>query len=243
MVVCSGVVSETVSAAATAAALLRDTDGRIIYAFNWLETIVEGLPIFTSPASWIASIISQTSPHLSPAFAGNTKFLAGVTGVSQKLNRGDFITLHDNGIAGFENDSDIGIKIRSAVVTQIVDSSKLTITRRRMADFYTNSVGLFLKLYQDAPNSRSNRNAVNGAIRNFDRTLSTPPINILPTDADINTEGAKVLLVDTESLNDDLSIGQGKFFIKLKRRLFSSMRYITLIAEIGETVLVTEVEE
>ena len=64
---------------------------------------------------------------------------------------------------------------------------------------------------------------------------------ILPTDAEVR-EG-RAVLIDTESLNTDLSEGQGKFFLRYKRRIYSSMRFIVLIAEIGETIVVTEGEE
>jgi hypothetical protein len=240
MVICGGPLGETVTEAEAAVALLRDTDGRIIYAYNWLQTLVGGVNVYTSPAHWIASIMSQTSPHIDPAFSGNTEFLQGASDVNLKLGRTDYIRLMRAGIAGFENDSDIGIKLRSGVVTQIANSSKVTITRRRMADWYTNSVGIFLKLYQNAVNSRDERDNVNAAIQRFDQQYSTAPTKILPSNDEVRDGSA--VLIDTESLNTDQSIGEGKFFIKIKRRLYSSMRFIVLIAEIGESVVVTEVE-
>ena len=88
---------------------------------------------------------------------------------------------------------------------------------------------------------KKKRNAVNGAIRRFDNTYSQGAQKILPSDNEVKT--GKALLIDTESLNSDQSIGEGKFFIKLKRRIYSSMRFIVLVAEIGETVVVTEEEE
>jgi len=241
MCIMGGSLTETVSSVQTAVALLRDTDGRLIYSYNWLETLVDGIAIFTSPASWLASIMSQTGPQISPAFALNTKFIQGAIRIYAKLGRGDYKALMDTGVAAFENDKDSGIKIRSAVVTQIANSSKLTILRRRMADWYTNSIGIFLKLYQDDINSLEKRTNVNGAIRTFDNTYSTGAQKILPSDSEVKS--GKALLVDTETLNSDQSIGEGKFFIKIKRRIYSSMRFLVLIAEIGETVVVTESEE
>ena len=46
--------------------------------------------------------------------------------------------------------------------------------------------------------------------------------------------------MDTESANTDDVVAQGKFIILYKRRLFSSMRFIILRAEIGTGVVVTE---
>jgi hypothetical protein len=50
----------------------------------------------------------------------------------------------------------------------------------------------------------------------------------------------KAKLVDTESFNTDASIAAGFFKILWRQRIFSSMRYIVLQAEIGESVVVTE---
>ena len=241
MCIMGGPVTETVTAVETAAALLRDTDGRLIYSYNWIETLVDGVLVYTSPASWIASIMSQTGTHVDPAYAGNTKYLSGAVRVKQKLGRAEFIRLMNAGVCSFENDADTGIKLKSGVTTQIADSSKLTILRRRMADWYTNSIGIFFKLYQNDINSEEKRTAVKGAILRFDNTYSQGAQKILPSDNEV--KAGKALLIDVETLNDDQSIGQGKFFIKIKRRIYSSMRFIVLIAEIGETVVVTESEE
>lgn len=241
MCILGGGLTETVTEVEGNVATLRDTSGRLIYSFNWISTKIDGVEVYTSPASWVASIMSQTGPQVDPAYSFNTGFLSGAIRVKQKLSRPDFIRLREAGVCSFENDSDIGIKLKSGVVTQIANSSKITILRRRMADWYTNSVGIFLKLYQNDINSKEKRDAVNGAIRRFDNTYSQGSQKILPSDNEV--KDGKAVLIDTETLNDNQSIGEGKFFIKIKRRIYSSMRFIVLIAEIGETVVVTESEE
>jgi hypothetical protein len=238
MVICSHEESTSVTTAISNVATLRDTAGRIIYAFNWVQTLVNGVKTYTSPASWYASILSQTHPKIDPAYAGNSEFLFGVTGLKLALTRGEFISLKDAGISAFENDKDIGFKVKSGIVTQIADSSKLTVLRRRMTDYLTDSIATFLKVYQNAVNSLENRNAVNGAIRNFVRTEEAE--GNLPKDSEVSGGAAK--LIDTDSLNTDLEIGLGKFYVLYKQRIYSSMRFIVLQAEIGETVVVTESE-
>ena len=240
MVICANSESATtataVSDAITDVGTLRDSDGRIIYAFNAPYTFIDGVETETSPAAWMASILSQTSPHIDPAYAANTQYLAGITKLKHSLKRSQYIALKDAGIAAFEFDGDIGVKVKSGVVTQIANSSKVTILRRRMADFLTTSGGRFLKNYQNAVNSKDNRDNVNAAIRAF--VASQENIGILPKDSEVKSGLAK--LVDTESLNTDLTIGQGKFFVLWKQRIYSSMRFIVLKAEIGETVVVSE---
>lgn len=238
MVIMAGAVSESVSSAVTAVGSQRDSDGRCIYAYNWVQTTIAGVATYTSPAAWVASILSQTGPNIDPAFAANTQYLAGVTGLYGTLTRANFISLKNAGIMAFEYDQDIGFKIKSGIVTQIADTAKLTVLRRRMADFLTQSVGRFLKVYQNAVNSLDNRNAVKGAILAF--IQQQEQLGLLPKDKEVKTGRAKI--VDTDSLNTDLNIGQGYFYILYKQRIYSSMRYIVLQAQIGETVVVQEQE-
>ncbi len=215
----------------------RDADGRIIYAFPYIQTRINGLLEFTSPAAWYASILSNTSPHLDPAFAENTQFLAGVTALKfPSLTRDDYIELMEAGISAFELDADIGFKIKSGVVTQIVNSAKIMVFRRRMADFLTDSIAKFLKAFQNGVNALEKRDEVNASILNFIQLAETA--RLLPRDSEVI--GGKAKLVDTDSLNTDDSVAKGFFKILYRQRIFSSMRFIVLQAEIGESVVVTE---
>jgi len=237
MAILAGAEGDSVSAAITDVADYRDSDGRMIYAYPWVKTVIDGVDTFQSPASWVASVLSQTAPHIDPAFAGNMQFLGGITGLKRPLSRTAYIQLKDAGILAFEYDGDLGgHKIKSGIVTQIANSSKVTVLRRRMADFLTNSAAKFLKNYQNAVNSKQNRSLVKGAFMQFIDSLERD--GILPKDTDVNSGLAK--LVDVESLNTDASIAAGFFKILWKQRIFSAMRYIVLQAEIGEGVTVTE---
>lgn len=234
----AGAESDSVSTAITDVSDKRDTDGRLIYAYPWIETSIDGVLTFTSPASWYASILSQTAPNIDPAYAQNTQYLAGITSLKLAISRANYIALKDAGISAFEFDADIGFKVKSGIVTQIADSSKITVLRRRMADYLTSSAARFMKNYQNAVNSKANRTAVKGAISSF--VESQENLGILPKDSEVKEGKAK--LIDTEGANTDLSIGQGFFYVIWKQRIYSSMRYIVIKAQIGETVVVTEQE-
>jgi len=236
MVLIAGPEVQDVSAAIVDVANYRDSDGRIIYAYPWLQTSIDGANEFVQPAGFYASVLSQTSPHIDPAFVENTQYLAGVTKLKLSLSRADYIQLKDAGISAFELDSDVGFKIKSGIVTQIVNSSKVTVLRRRMADFLTTSGGRFLKSFQNAVNSKENRLDAGAQLLSFVETLERD--KILPKDSEVNGGLAKI--IDPESLNSDSTIGQGFFKILWRQRIYSSMRYIVLQAEIGETVVVTE---
>ncbi len=236
MAILAGAEGDSVANAISDVADYRDVDGRLIYAYPWVETSINGVKTMTSPASWLASIISQTAPNIDPAMAQNSQFLGGITALKRSLSRADYISLKDAGIAAFEIDEDIGPKLKSGIVTQISNTSKLTIVRRRMADFLTDSAARFLKNYQNAPNSKENRTAVKGSIVAFVEKLQKE--KVLPSAADV-TDGLPSL-VDTESLNTNDTIAAGYFKILWKQRIYSSMRFIVLQAEIGESVVVTE---
>lgn len=235
-IVCGPEVQDR-AAAITDAANYRDSDGRIIYAWPYIQTLIDGVLEYTTPASWVASIFSQTSPHVALSYTGNAGFLAGIVDLKTKESRNGYISLNEAGILAFERDNDIGFLIKNAVVTQIINSEKREVLRRRMADFLTDSIALFLKNYQNQVNSSSKRDEVKGAILDFDTRLVRD--GILPGQQDV--KGGAPLLVDTESLNTDSIVALGQFRILYKRRIFSSMRYIVLQAEIGTGVVVTEV--
>jgi hypothetical protein len=236
MVILAGLQNDSVSAAVTDVANYRDVDGRVIYAYPWVQTNLDGVLAYVSPASWLASILSQTAPNIDPAFVDNARFTGGMTALARSMTRADYINLKNAGICAFEQDADVGFKPKSGIVTQIADSSKVMILRRRMADFLTNSAGGFLKNYQNAVNSANNRALVKGALLAFVQGLEND--GILPKDSDVKNGKAK--LIDVESQNTNTTIAAGFFKILWRQRIFSSMRYIVLNAEIGEGVVVTD---
>ena len=72
----------------------------------------------------------------------------------------------------------------------------------------------------------------------FNRDMEN--VGLVPKDSEIKT--GKASIVDGKSLNTDDSIARGFWKLLYKRRIYSSMRYIVLQAEIGESVVVTEQE-
>lgn len=236
MVIVCGAEGDSRATAITDVANYRDSEGRIIYAWPYVQTTIDGVLEFTPPASWIASVFSQVAPHIALSWTQNTQYLAGVTALKTYESRAGYIALDQAGICALERDLDIGFLVKNAIVTQIANSSKRTILRRRMADFLTDSIALFLKNYQNDVNSTAKRDEVKAAILNFDSLLVQS--KVLPGTQDV--KDGSPFLVDTESLNTDAVVASGMFKILYKRRIFSSMRYIVLQAEIGESVVVTE---
>jgi len=236
MAIVCGPEVQTRAAAITDVANYRDTDGRLIYAWPWVQTSIDGALEWTPPAAWVASIFTQVAPNIALSFTGNAKFLSGIVDLKTKESRNGFIALDEAGIMALEQDLDVGFLVKNAVTTQILSSSKRTVIRRRMADYLQDSIAYFLKNYQNDVNSSEKRDEVKAAILEFDARLVRD--GILPGAQDV--KDGSPLLVDTESLNTDAVIASGMFKILYKRRIFSSMRYIVLTAEIGESVIVSE---
>lgn len=236
MVVCELPAATAVADAVTAAALLRDTDGRVILGFPHVTAAIQGVPTLVGPAAFIASMFSQSAPNEDLASVDVAGYAGSIVALELPLTRADYILLKGAGIAAFEIDPDLGPKLRSGVVTQILDDSKTTIYRRRMADFLTDSVGRFLKNYQNVVNSATNRSLVKGAIVSFVQKCVTE--GLLPGDSEV--KNGKASIVDVDSLNTDSTIAQGFFKILWRQRIYSSMRYIVLQAEIGTSVVVSE---
>lgn len=231
-----GADSDTDDKAAVIAEVASYRSDRIIYSWPYTETLINGATVKQTGCAFYASVLSQLAPHKDPATVEAVAYTGGITKLDKTLNRAAYIQLLDAGISAWEFDPDFGFKIKSGVLTTLT-SGQTQVLRRRMADFLTNGIGRFLKTFQNKVNNKGNRDLVKGAITNYDERLINE--GILPSQQDVKSGAPR--LIDTESLNTDTLIAQGFFKIMYKRRIFSSMRFIVLLAEIGEGVIVTEV--
>ena len=79
MVIVAGGENDTIAQTVNAVGSLRDTDGRIIYAYPWVQTVINGTLEFTNPSAWIASVFSQIPSHVALSRVQNSQFLGGTT--------------------------------------------------------------------------------------------------------------------------------------------------------------------
>ena len=222
-------LTTTVSDAITESSTLLDQEGRVLYAYNPIKYNIQGVITEQNPAYLLASILSVSPPHVSPASAENRYNTQNAVGVKYNLTDAQLIQLANAGICGFEDDEDLGVRVRSAVT----GNPQWSIIRRRMNDFLINSLSSYLKNYQNQPNSFINRASIKAAITAFDENLVRD--GVLPSERD---SGVPVLLVQTEGTTTPTEQAQGIQKILYKRRIFSEMRYIVLITSIGESVTV-----
>ena len=226
-------LTTSVDDAVTDAQTYQDTNGRVLYAYNPPGFLVGSEVVYESPVFLLSSILNNSSPHVSPSAAQNSEFTQTAVRVRKNLSRADLIKCKDAGIMAFENDIDLGVRI----VSPVTGDPNTSVLRRRMSDFYIASVARFLKNYQGQPNSMITRAAIKSAIVNFDDGLIND--GILPSDAELE-DGGKARLIKTEGITSDVEKARGILKVEIKRRLFASARFIVLIAEIGESVTISE---
>ena len=212
---------------------IKDNEGRVIYVYNPLKYNVQGVIEEESPVFMAASVLNLSPPHKSPAAASSTAYTQTAVDTKYNLSRANLILLERAGINAFENDVDLGIKL----VTGVTGNEDFSILRRRMSDYYINSVARFLKQYTNEPNSLLNRSAIRAAITAWDRQLVFN--GILPGDNEV--ESGAAFVCRTEGITSDQEKAEGLLKIDLKRRLFASARFLVLVATISEKVVVEEV--
>ena len=99
--------------------------------------------------------------------------------------------------------------------------------RRRMSDKLTSEVAAGLKPYQNKPNTEDNQADALGAVTRYLQDFK-------------DKKRIKNFVVDGDSMNTSTSLANGEFHILMMVQLYSSMRYIVLHAQVGETVLIVQ---
>lgn len=225
-------LSATVDEAVTDYQLNAGNAGRVLYAYNPVLFNINGELQEENPVYSFASILSLIAPNLSPASVSASRNLTAPVGVKYALGRSDLIKLREAGICAFEDDSDLGVKLVSAVTS----NPQYSIIRRRMSDWITNSIGLFLKNFIGEPNNRENRDAIRVAIQDW-RAIQVNN-KVLPSDNEVD-EGL-AFSVQTEGITSDNEKAQGILKVNIRFRIFASAQFIILLASIGENVSIEE---
>lgn len=218
--------STSVASAVTDAALQRSD--RIIYCYNHAYTRDPDTQaeVLTRPESWMASILSQTDVDIHPGEEDTKRFTAGITRLySTALQRADYTTLKDGGIAALEYDE--GFAFVSGVTSSLA-SGKTEITRRRMTDYIQLSLARELKYSVKKKNTASRRAANAALIQGF--------LNDLKKQERI----VEAFSVDTEKLNTPSGRAQGLEKILLRVKLLGHILYLALVTEIGTSVTIVE---
>lgn len=205
----------------------RNTAGRIIHSYPYVTKYINGSNQNVPGHSDLAAALTRLAAYRDIAGGSNADLFAEILGLSKTLVETDYETLNPKGVCVFEQDDVFGITVRNGVNTSM-NSAYQMIFRRRMTDLLTKSIGNRLQFWLGRVNSARNRLAIKAEIENYLRQKVT-------------LEEIEDYLVDVESLNSASSLANGELHIRLQIKLFSSMRFIVLHAEVGERVTVNEV--
>ena len=211
---------------------LSDQNGRVLYAYNPVSFNVEGALVDENPVYLLASILGLTAPHISPAAASTTQYTESAVGVKNQLSRANLIALKNAGIMAFEDDPDLGVKVVSADTA----NPQFSVLRRRMSDFYINSITRYLKYYINQPISALTKAEIRAAIQSFDDSLVNQ--GILPSDDEVRDGVAFSVTLD--GVTSPQEEKEGLLKIEIRRRLYAAARYLVLLTTISETVNVEE---
>lgn len=209
-----------------------DRQGRVLYAYNPIKFNVQGVIEEESPVYLTASILSNTAPNISPASAGVTDYTETAVGVKYNLSRAQFIQLKNAGIMGYEDDPDLGIKPVSADT----QNPEMSIVRRRMSDFYINSITRYLKYYTNRNITELLKESIISAIHSFDESLVTN--GIVPSNDEVR-EGL-AFNVRINGVTSPQEEREGLLKIRLERRLYASAKYLVLQTTISEKAVIVE---
>lgn len=239
MAIVCGPAGDSIDAAATAATALR-TD-RMVYTFPWRKQVYpEAAPItpdgiLAVPSSdAIACALANIDPVYDPASKFGARFVNACTaGLEfQTLTRETYVTANQQGVCALEFDPDLGYRPVSGVTTDLTPAKEM-IHRRRLSDYLTRSVAFFLKYYQNQPITQDWKDDVYGAVYDY----LTQQVELKPTPRVLGFD------LDTVSVNSPQTEAQGLWKILMKVRTPASARFIVLMAQVGPTVEVKQVDD
>jgi hypothetical protein len=185
---------------------------------------------------FLASVLSNLPPERNPgqSAAPVPGILAPVLGLQRgapNLQLNDYIVLRSSGVASVRMDRTTGPVIQSGITTSLVPGQK-NISRRRMADFIEDSLGIVLAPFVKLPLSISNKDS---AVSEVDSFLA----GLLST---ANPAAARIddYQVDEKSGNTPTTTAAGVFVIIVRVRLTPNGDFIVLQSEIGENVVISQ---
>lgn len=234
------VASQSVATAKTYAATYRSD--RLMYCWPLVKTTNTFDPdkgeITVNGNSFAAVAIASVQPEQSPGGNPGARYLYGITGLEQDATTAQLKELGEAGITPwFMSDAHGGAILHDAVTTSLT-AGLTQVFRRRMTDYIVKALGDYLQRFTgelldvDLVNRRLGAVTAPeiGALKQFLGDLKT---NSRIRDYSIDPFGANV----------QSNIDDGQFIILIAVHLYSVQRQIVLLAQIGETVQITETVE
>lgn len=219
---------------------------RCIYCYPGITMLVPEIPAATISAglsptvTWasdvtVASVLSQLSEEYNPGWGGASQYMSYVTGVESAvgaLTAADYVLFKAAGIAAPIIDPVNGCQIQSGVnsVDPVAMFSSKNIARRRMADKIQDDLANGLVSFLKGLNTPTNRRCAGAMARSY--------LDGLLSEDNPSKQRIAAYSIDEVSGNTAAGIAQGLFVMLITVQTISSMDYIVLQANIGETVTV-----
>jgi hypothetical protein len=228
-------------------------DERVFYDWPAVKTLIPeavGLPIAGADGSivldgtldttgdgWMASILGNLDPEHNPGESsaitqGVLKPLLGYARLTPQLDINAWTLMRQRGIAGIRFDKTTGPEFQSGITTSLTNGQK-NIARRKMADYIEDSLAVIAKPFVKLLQSDENKDSLIGQVVDFMELLLSPD----------NAANQRIAgyQVDAISGNNPTLTGLGIFVIIVRVQTLSSLDFITLQCEIGESVNVTTI--
>ena len=234
--VLQGDAGDTIATAAIEAALYRSD--RIVYTWPWRKQVYAGAAsthesgkVVVPSNDVVAAALAAIGPDHDVSGPEATSVInAATVGLElADITRDDYVTANAQGICALEFDPDLGFRVRTPIVTDLTPGKEL-VYRRRMADYLEWSIAAALKYFAGQPMTEEWQDEVVGAITGFLDEAQRQ--NLL-----------RNYSVDIESVNTDLNLAKGVFYILMKVQLFGIARSIVLMSQIGASVEITELDQ
>lgn len=185
---------------------------------------------------FLACVLSNLAPHRNPGESTGTtqNALAGVLGLGRNvpaLVRSNYQVMRSKGICGLRIDRTVGPVFQSGVTTSLVAGEK-NIARRRMADFIEDSLAQRLVQLAKLPYGDT---VIDTATAETDQFLDSLLSADNPAAQQISDYN-----VDPISGNTPEFEAKGVFVLIVNVRTLASADFITIQANIGEGVVITQ---
>lgn len=207
---------------------------RAVYCYPYLETYDadNNVSILVAPNSFVAAKIASLSPHVSPS----NKQLGGVTGLSKNLTRAECVELTEAGIMCISFVQGGGYRIRNGRTTELFDTGRWQVYRRRMTDYIQIALAKSLNWAISEPHTKELRRQIRQSIVDFLAELESlgmigDPNGVLP---------AYNVVCDVTN-NPPSVVAAGKLYCDVRVRLIAAADFIIIRTEIGEGVITSQV--
>jgi hypothetical protein len=185
---------------------------------------------------FVVSVLSNLAPFRNPGESSATTraALSGVLGLARNvpnLSLNSYISLRSKGIAGLRIDRTVGPVIQSGITTSLLSGQK-NIARRRMADQIEDSIAARLVQLAKLPLTDTLRDTATSETNQY---LSDLLSIDNPAAQEISAYSVDPISGNTPSLE-----AKGIFVLIVNVRTLASADFITIQANIGEGVVITQ---